>query len=336
MTARAPTFAHLDALTDHLGTFEHARYAVARPEHGYCTDDVARVLVVTLREPDPPPVVCALTRNAFRFVTEAQGATGHTRSRRNASRRWHGPRPVDDCWGRSLWAFGVAVERRSDSLGDDALAYFERGAERRSPWPRSMAYAALGAAAVLQMHPDHGSASALLSDAADLIGRPADEESWPWPEPRLTYANALLPDALLAAGSALGQPALIADGLRLLEWLLERETVDGHLSVTPAGGSGPRNAHGFDQQPIEVATLAEACARAAAVTADARWAAAVRLAAAWFDGDNDTGARMWDPATGGGYDGLQATGVNLNQGAESTIALISTRQHTRVVDKVSS
>ena len=261
---------------------------------------------------------------------------GNTRNRRAANGRWHGPRTVEDCWGRSLWAFGVTVERRSDSLRDEALAYFERGAARRSPWPRSMAYAALGAAAVLQVHPYNASASALLSDAADLIGRPTGDASWPWPEPRLTYANALLPDALLAAGSALGRPGLIADGVHLLGWLLDRETVDGHLSVTPAGGSGPRDAPGFDQQPIEVATLAEACARAAAVTGDARWTAGVRLAAAWFDGDNDTGARMWDPATGGGYDGLEATGVNLNQGAESTIALISTRQHARVVDKVSS
>jgi hypothetical protein len=38
---------------------------------------------------------------------------------------------------------------------------------------------------------------------------------------------------------------------------------------------------------------------------------------------------MWDPDTGGGYDGLHATGPNLNQGAESTIALISTLQHAR-------
>jgi hypothetical protein len=36
---------------------------------------------------------------------------------------------------------------------------------------------------------------------------------------------------------------------------------------------------------------------------------------------------MWDPATGGGYDGLTPTGPNLNQGAESTLALISTLQH---------
>ena len=36
---------------------------------------------------------------------------------------------------------------------------------------------------------------------------------------------------------------------------------------------------------------------------------------------------MWDPDTGGGFDGLMSTGVNLNQGTESTLALLATRQH---------
>ncbi len=36
---------------------------------------------------------------------------------------------------------------------------------------------------------------------------------------------------------------------------------------------------------------------------------------------------MWDPETGGGFDGLMSDGVNLNQGAESTLALLSTQQH---------
>ena len=38
---------------------------------------------------------------------------------------------------------------------------------------------------------------------------------------------------------------------------------------------------------------------------------------------------MWDPETGGGFDGLLADGVNRNQGAESTLAAISTLQHAR-------
>jgi hypothetical protein len=52
----------------------------------------------------------------------------------------------------------------------------------------------------------------------------------------------------------------------------------------------------------------------------------VQLCVAWFLGDNDVDAVMWDPGTGGGYDGLTLQGPNLNQGAESTLALISTLQ----------
>lgn len=329
-----PSFEHIDSLTDRFGTFEHALHTGARPEHGYCTDDVARLLVVTAREPARTPAVCRLTRGAFEFVVEAQGVAGDIRNRRDATGCWHGRRTVEDCWGRSLWGFGVAAQSGDSGLGQEALRRFERGAQRRSPWPRAMAYAALGAAAVVQVHDGHPEASALLSDAAELIGPAGTDDAWPWPEPRLTYANALLPEALLAAGSLLARPVLVADGLRLLGWLLDRETVETHLSVTPAGGSGPGDPHGFDQQPIEVATLAEACARAAALTGSPRWTDGVRMAAAWFDGDNDTATPMWDPATGGGYDGLQAIGVNRNQGAESTIALISTRQKVQQLRKV--
>ena len=90
----------------------------------------------------------------------------------------------------------------------------------------------------------------------------------------------------------------------------------------------------FDQQPIEVATLADACARAAAVDASAIWPDGVRAAAAWFQGANDAGQLMWDPETGGGFDGLHADGVNRNQGAESTLAVISTLQHARCFSTV--
>ena len=44
---------------------------------------------------------------------------------------------------------------------------------------------------------------------------------------------------------------------------------------------------------------------------------------------------MFDPATGGGYDGLGPDGPNLNEGTESTLALISTLQHARQLAVVS-
>jgi hypothetical protein len=333
-----PDFRHLIALSDEHGTFEHARYLEPRREHGYCADDVARVLVVTAREPDPAPEVRRLAAGSLWFLIDAQDEIGRTRNRRSVGGRWHGRHTVEDCWGRSLWAFGTAVEHTTGAMAATALVHFERGAQRRSPFPRSMAHAALGAAAVLQAQPGNPTALALLADAVevDVLGRPADDAAWPWPEPRLAYADAVLPDALLAAGSALDRPELVGAALALLGWLLDRQTVDGHLSVTPVGGAGPGDRHGFDQQPIEVAMLAEACARASTLTGDPRWTAGVRMAGAWFDGDNDTGAVMWDERTGGGYDGLQVDGPNLNQGAESTIALLATRQLVRVVDRVTA
>jgi hypothetical protein len=81
-----------------------------------------------------------------------------------------------------------------------------------------------------------------------------------------------LPQALLAAGAALDAPALVADGLRLLGWLLDAQTRDGHLSLVPAAGRGPFDSGpAFDQQPIEAAALADASARAHALTGQDRW-----------------------------------------------------------------
>jgi hypothetical protein len=87
----------------------------------------------------------------------------------------------------------------------------------------------------------------------------------------------------------------------------------------------------FDQQPIEAWAMADACARAFAYTHDLRWAQAVQRAAAWFLGDNDVGVAVFDPVTGGGFDGLEATGVNRNEGAESSLAFVGTMLRLREV-----
>ena len=85
-------------------------------------------------------------------------------------------------------------------MRQSALAYFDHGAEQRSPWRRAMAFAGLGAAEVLDVDPRHGRARDLLADAVTTIGPLGADPRWPWPEPRLAYANAVLPEALIAAG----------------------------------------------------------------------------------------------------------------------------------------
>jgi hypothetical protein len=314
-------------MTDDNGTFEHAKLALPRRSHGYCADDVARVLLVAAKEPTPSAEVALLARRSLEFLSEAMSQRGGVTNRRDASGRWRGPPCVEDCWGRTLWALGAAVRTGDDWLAPRAIDLFECGATRRSSWLRATAFSVLGAADVLGVLPENAAARGLLGNSLHMFRRGSPTKDWPWPEPRLSYANAAIPDALMAAGEALDKPELIERGISLLEWLLEREIHQGHLSVTPVGGAGPGDPSGrFDQQPIEVAAMAAASTRAFELSADRRWADAVQLCLGWFEGDNDAGTPMWDRTTGGGYDGLHAHGPNLNEGAESTLALIATRQ----------
>jgi hypothetical protein len=328
---KLPAWRHVLTMTDRIGMFEHADLDTPRLEHGYCTDDVARLLITIVREPAPRQELNDLARVCFRFLADAQGVTGRTRNRRTAAGRWQGRRGVEDCWGRSTWAFGSAARLAPDEwMRSGAVSYFGHAVGQRSPHPRAMAFAALGAAELLTVHPRHDRALQLLADTVATIGPRSADPAWPWPEDRLSYANAAIPEALIAAGNVLHRGDVLADGLALLRWLLDRQTVGGHLSPVPVDGAGRSDrAPGFDQQPIEVAALADACARAESVTGDPQWRRGVDLAIAWFEGHNDVDAVMSHPITGGAFDGLTPHGPNLNQGAESTLALISTMQHRR-------
>ena len=326
-----PNFSHLLSLQGPYGTFEHAKGAVARVEHGYCTDDVARVALVLARQSAQPldAELNDLLWSSLHFIEQAQRANGEFLNRRLCTGDWEFPASSNDCWGRAMWALGTISARSQDPvLRERAAAAFVRGAAVRSSWPRSMAFATLGASEFLRAAPKNHAARQLLGAGVATLDREPLTQSWRWPEERLSYANAALPEALVAAGVYLGYERIIDLGLDQLRWLLESETPDGHLSVTPAGGRGPRDeVRKFDQQPIEVAALADACVRAEAITGDPTWGRGREHCVGWFAGRNDAGAVMFDPRTGGGYDGLTKDGPNINQGAESTLALLMTQQH---------
>jgi hypothetical protein len=328
MSYPAAPFRHLQRLTDNVGLLEHAEGIVPRYEHGYCVDDVARGLVVVCREPSPSQELITLGRRYLYFLAQAQARDGRFRNRLGYDRRWRDHPGVEDCWGRALWGLGTAAARGSTpSIQEEALSRFDRSAQVSSAWPHAMAFAALGAAEVLDRWDDHPGALALLDKAAAIIGQAPADPAWPWPTRRLTYANAAIAEAVIVAGSKLGRDRMLHNGLRMLRWLLTIETRDGHLSVVPAGGWGPgEDRPAFDQQPIEVAAIADACMRAANVTGDESWLAGLHMSVSWFLGDNDARVPLLDERTGGGCDGLSRDGRSRNQGAESTLAMISVLQ----------
>jgi hypothetical protein len=331
-----PVFDHLERLTDGRGLFEHARHTVPRREHGYCVDDVARGLVVVCHEPEPGPLVRRLARCYLAFVLDALDPAGACHNRMAVDGQWRDEAAAGDWWGRALWGLGVAAtSAQTRGMRARALGGFRIAAQARSPHLRSMAFAALGAAELLTRWPDEIAARRLLTDTVAMIGGGTDDGSgWPWPEERLSYSNASVAEALIVAGDALADGPALSRGLSLLEFLLRTQTRDGHLSVTPVGGRGRDDAGpGYDQQPIEVSALADACGSAFRVTGEPSWLTGIDLAWDWFLGANDSATPMFSPRTGGGYDGLERHGRNLNQGAESTLAMLATAQQARRISE---
>jgi hypothetical protein len=330
----AAPFRHLQRLTDTVGAV--ARTDGIMPQHGdgYRVEDAARGLVAVCRQPSPSAELITLGRRYLYFLMQAQAADGKVRGHLGDDRRWRDRPEARDAWGQSLWALGTAAARGPTAgIREEARARFDASAVVGSPYPHSMAFAALGAAEILERWPGHPGALSLLAITGTVIGEPPADAAWPWPSARLSYANATIAEAVIVAGQKLGRGHLLRNGLRMLGWLPAGEPRNGHLSVVPTGGWGRGEGRpAFDQHPVEVAALADACARAAAVTGDSTWLTGVEMSITWLLGDNDAGVPMLDERTGGCSDALGRISRSRNQGAAATLAMISVLQQGRQLD----
>jgi hypothetical protein len=337
MTLPEPSFAHLLRLTDDTGLFEHARHLLPRRERGYTTDDVARALIAVCRRVDPDPELLRASVTYAGFLDHARRPDGRFHNRLSFDRRFTDAVGSEDSQGRALWALGTAARLASQQwLREVSAEHLRHAPDLVWDSPRANAFATLGFAEALASDFADPHIAGLLQRVALRLPRPSSG-SWPWPEKRLAYCNARLPEALVAAGVALGDDSMLDDGLRLLAWLVEVETSGGHFSFTPTGGweeGEPRP--GFDQQPVEAAAMADAATRAWQVTGHREWADRVAMAAEWLLGNNDKGTALYDPATGACHDGLTPQGVNSNAGAESTVSAILALQQARYVASAQS
>jgi hypothetical protein len=326
--------ATLDALRvriDRVGLIEHSIGSVPDPTSGHCIDDAGRALGMAnllAADLDAEFVAAVCLRQLERSVVPGRGlvlrldADGHPTDD-----------PLsDDGWARTLWGLALAATGPLDVRGSAEALLDALARSHSTHHPRAAAHAVL--AGLILLRDDGGS-----TVGAELVERHAPHlpsgdgnGAWRWPEPRLTYGDALVVEARLALDRWRRDDAALLASLDLLDWLVDLETCDdGHMSLTPVGGRGPGDPAGFDQQPIEAWTLADAARLAHDITGERRWADVVRHASAWFEGANDLGVPVWDPATGSAYDALTRGGVNLNQGAESTLAFIGTRYAAEIV-----
>ena len=335
---------HLRTMTDDTGLLQHATYTVPNYDEGYTTDDNARALVLTVlleQSGDATPLgtrYLAFLWHAFDWNT--------TRFRNVMAydRRWLDPiGSSEDAHGRAVWALGLVLGR-SEQEGFRGLAsrLFEHAlpAVREFTSPRAWATAILGIHAYLRRYRGDRNARLIELELADrlleLYAR-TSQPAWQWFEDVLSYDNAALPQALLAAGLDLERAELTDAGLSALSWLIHVQ-LGGGSHFVPIGSNGfyPRGGARarFDQQPVEAAVTVSACLEADQVTGDHRWYEEATRAFEWFLGRNDLGLSLYDPLTGGCRDGLHPDRVSQNEGAESTLALLTALVEMRLAEHV--
>jgi len=152
-------------------------------------------------------------------------------------------------------------------------------------------------------------------------------DGWSWFEDYVTYANARLPHALLAAYDLTGNKRYLEVGVESLEFLLKLQLIEGKFM--PVGSNGWYLRGGerafYDQQPIEASSTIEALDEALRITGDRRYGELMGKVFGWFLGNNSLDVSVYDVETGGCYDGITVHGLNLNQGAESTVSYLLAR-----------
>ena len=345
MPDRAPLFpvrrGHLDRLSNDIGIMQHAIGSSPDPSHGYCTDDVARALLVDLvhqRELGWDAVADRAWRN-MRFLGDAfDPRSAGFRNFRHADGRWLDGPASEDSQGRALLTLGEVMASAPDAR---MVAFASSLLERALPAAqelgalRALASTMLGCDAALRRVPSAQFTLAYrrLADRIRTTFEASATPDWPWPEPILTYENALPVQALIVGGHHLGDRPMVDAGLRALEWLVAVQTApDGQCSPIgngwwPRGGERSR----FDQQPIEATALVLTAGAAFRVTGDEGHRATAEWAYAWYLGRNDLGIAVAEPERGASHDGLTRDGVNANEGAESTLMWLLALEHIRIL-----
>jgi len=324
---------HLLTLVDDVGIIQHADGVVPARSSGYCTDDVARLVIVALglRRTTGEEVYNRMLALSVGFLRHAWDPVRQgMHNLLSYDRRWLDEPHGGDHLGRAAWALGEVVgahvppallEPSRILLGEllPALA-----AQR---WPRTIAFAILGLAHADPVAVGQDADAVMRVIAQRLAGQQRANASpdWYWAEDVLTYDNARLPQALIAAGARLGDEQLLRDGLRALDWYACELGSDGPY-VRLVGHHGRRRGEphpgGGDEQPLDVAAVVEAEIEAFAATGVETYAKRAARSFEWFLGRNRLGRSVFDFATGGCHDGLGQDGVNLNEGAESTLAYL--------------
>lgn len=338
----AINLAHVLKMTTAVGIIQFSKINQPDLDSGYTLDDNARALVALLMHyewsgdaADLEPI-----RTYLDFIQFCQQPTGDFLNYVDSVRHFtpqNSETNLSDANGRAIWALGYLVSK-SAILPADLLAKAEEVMQRTLPViavmhsTRSMAFSIKGLYYFNREKqlPEVTELIKTLADRLVQMYRHETGHNWKWYEGYLTYANAILPEAMLCAWQATGNPVYKETAKASLDFLLSLTFKEGRIKVISNmgwmyKGREPLPLIKGAEQPIDIAYTILALERFYAVFKDETYAEKMAIAFNWFLGNNHLHQIIYNPCTGGCFDGLEEKNVNLNQGAESTLSYLMAR-----------
>jgi glycosyltransferase involved in cell wall biosynthesis len=241
---------------------------------------------------------------------------------------------LDDANGRTLWALGYLISEKRflpAKITSAAMEIIQKAIPDAEVMhsTRAMAFAIKGFYFynMTIKSPENLNHVKTLANRLVQMYKHESTEKWQWFEGYLTYANSILPEAMLYAWLLTGETIYKEIALSSFNFLLSKIFNDNGIEVISnknwlQKGQEPAR---FGEQPIDVAYTIMTLSKFYDQFEDEEYLVKMHTAFNWFLGNNRLHQIIYNPCTGGCYDGLEETHVNLNQGAESSISYLMAR-----------
>ncbi|WP_069659243.1 glycosyltransferase family 4 protein [Arcticibacter eurypsychrophilus] len=323
---------HIRRLTDSTGLIQHAKYGIPNYKEGYCLDDNSRALILMLmvHQYDKSAEALELFPKYLSYIHYMQREDGNFRNFLSFNRDYLDEKGSEDSFGRTIWALGYLINASPNNsyreFGEDLLRY-SIPHFKNLRYIRGIANTLIGVTYYLKTYPSDGKMMAqlqILTEQLVATYKANRSENWHWFESSMTYDNAILPLALLHSSEITGIESVRLIALESLTFLEEKTFYKEYL--TPVGNTGWLIKGGeaplYDQQAIETMAMVLMYSQAYHLTQDPKMLHKMYQSFMWFYGLNELRIPLYDSETKGCSDGLQMSGINRNQGAESTLACL--------------
>jgi len=326
-------------MTTEFGMFQFSKLNRPDPNSGYTLDDNARALIALCQD-------YKLTRDIedlkyiniyLNFISYCIDDDGKFKNYVDVDKNFtpqNNSVNLEDSSGRAIWALGYLVSlapmlpsnftKKAEALFRKAMLQTEKMHSTRA-----MAFIIKGLYYFNRQVKDLDNQIYIKIFADRLVQMYKHESSinWKWFESYLTYANSVLPEALLCAYAVTNKEEYKEIARESFDFLLDNTFSDNSIKVisNKSWHIKGQDKHSYGEQPIDVAYTILALRKFHDIFKDEEYLNKMEIAFNWFLGNNHLKQIIYNPCTGGCFDGLEENNVNLNQGAESTLSYLMAR-----------